>query len=126
MMTDSKASRQWPFRCWWANVSLVIVVVLLSIYLPSIAAQLLVKPGGKGQRIMRTPEVESSIREAAVLRDANVNTVSCDESFRNEWHCEIKLAGGRVARGSAVWHESGHNLGVNVELDGINIGKRRA
>lgn len=116
MMADSETNRQWPFRHWWANVSLVVVVILLSLYLLSIVAGLLVKPGGKGQKIVTTSEVESSIREAAVLRGADVSTVSCNESPRNEWHCAIRLADGYVASGSAVWRESGHSLGVNVDL----------
>jgi hypothetical protein len=115
-MTDSGASRQWPFRRWWANVSLVVVVVLLSLYLLSVIVQLLVKPGGRGQSTVTTSEVESSIHEAAELRGADVSTVSCNESPRNEWHCEIRLADGYVASGSAVWRESGHSLGVSVQL----------
>jgi hypothetical protein len=116
VMADSGTTRQWPFRQWWANVSLVVVAVLLSLYLLGIMAQLLVKTGGKGQKNVTTTEVESSIREAAVLRGADVSTVSCNESPRDEWHCEIRLADGYAASGSAVWRESGHSLGVNVEL----------
>lgn len=74
-MVDSGDSRQWPFRQWWANLSLVVVVVLLSVYLLGIVAQLLVKPGGRGQRNVTTAEVESSIRKAVTQRGADISTV---------------------------------------------------
>jgi hypothetical protein len=115
-VVDSGDRGRWPFRRSWVNVIIVAAAVLVSLYLLGIVAQLLVKPGGKGQDSVTTTEVESSIRKAAVVRGADVSTVSCSESPRNEWHCAIKLADGYVASGSAVWRESGHSLGVTVEL----------
>lgn len=116
MIASSETKQRWPFRRWWANVSLVVVAVLLCLYLLGVVVQLLVKSGGTGQKNVTTGEVESSIRKAAELRGADVRGVSCNESPRNEWHCVIRLADGRVASGSAVWRESGHSLGIDVQL----------
>lgn len=116
MVRVARTERQWPFRQWWANVGLVVVAVLLCFYLLGAVAQRLVKPGGEGQADVTTSEVESSIRRAAVSRGADVSDVNCKESPRNEWHCTIRLADGHLASGSAVWRESGHSLGIEVQL----------
>lgn len=117
MIVDTEAKRQWPFQHPWANVALIVIIVLLCLYLLGALSQLLVKPGhSESQQSISTAEVESSVREAAVVRGADVSDVSCSESPLNEWHCVIRLTDGRVVRGSAKWRPSGHGLGVNVQL----------
>jgi hypothetical protein len=115
-MIDSEAKRRWPFQRPWANVSFVVLVTIICLYLLSIVTQLLVKPGGGlGQKNVTITEVESSVRRAATRMGLDVSAVDCRESSRNEWHCAVRLADGDVIGGSATWHESQHTLGVNVQ-----------
>lgn len=115
-MAESETNRRWPFRRWWANVSLVVVAVVLSLYLLGVVVQLLVKPGGGlGQKNVTITEVESSVRRAATRMGSDVSAVDCRESSRNEWRCGVRLTDGDVVSGSATWHESQHTLGVNVQ-----------
>jgi hypothetical protein len=116
-MTDALAKRQWPFKHWWANIGLVVVVVVVCVYLLGIASQLLIKPGSShGQRRVSTAEVEEEIRDAATKQGAQVRSTQCKESSRNQWRCMIRLANGHFISGSATWYQSRHVLGVNVQL----------
>jgi hypothetical protein len=113
-MTEDKG--RWPFRRRWLNAGLVVVLVVMCLYVFGIVVEGLVKPGSVGQKNVTTAEVESGVRRAAISRGAEVSGVSCTESVRNEWHCVIRLVNGATAGGSAVWRESRHSLGIDVEL----------
>lgn len=115
-MIGTQTKRRWPFGSRWAKVSLVVIIVLVCLYLLSIGLQLLVKSNGRGQSGITTSEVQSSLSRTAERRGADVRDVRCIESRRNEWHCDLRLADGRVVSGSAMWRESGHSLGINLDL----------
>lgn len=116
-MTDKMVERRWPFRHWWANVSLIVGTVVVCVYLLGIVSQILIKSGSShGQQSVSTAEVEEEIRDTAVRQRAHVKGVQCSESLHNQWHCTIRLTDGRIASGNATWYQSKHVLGVNVQL----------
>jgi hypothetical protein len=114
-MTESRVKRRLRFRRSWINVMVGVVAVVIIIYVGGIVVQLLFKPV-MGQKYVTTSEVESSVRDAAKARDADVSRMSCHESPTNKWRCVITLADGQVVKGSAIWRESAHSLGINLEL----------
>jgi hypothetical protein len=109
---DDKA--RWPFRRPWLNVGVVVALVVIFVHVSGIVAESWVKPRSAGQQNITTAEVESGVRRAAMSRGAVVSAVSCSESVRNEWHCMIRLTGGGTTGGRAVWRESEHSLGIEV------------
>jgi hypothetical protein len=116
-MTQTQTGGKWPFRHSWANISLVVIVTLMGVFLLSIASQVLIKAGkNKGQQSVPTAEVEEGVHNAATREGAHVSSVRCREAPVNQWHCTIRLTNGHTTTGSATWYKSQHVLGVNVQV----------
>jgi hypothetical protein len=116
-MDQQKSNQSLPFRSKWANLALIVTVVLACLYGLGIASSLLVsKGGGKGQTSISLPEVEESVGKAATRQVGPVRSVMCKEPRLDEWLCDIESAGGKTVHGSATWYSNQHDLRINIQL----------
>jgi len=109
----SAGRRPWK-RIVWVVAGLLVAAALVPAILAVLAASALHSTKHAGG--FTKSEVIESVEELARQRAFSVHAVSCRETSRNVWKCEVKLNGGSEVPAHATWTPSDKVLGVGLDL----------